>query len=106
MRLSNKRTFTFIVVAACLVMFASVDIVMADIGPKKARALQQQEIILPLSHIIDKAMAIKSGKVLETELDQENDRYVYELEILDSNGQVWELEFDAQTGDLMEIEED
>lgn len=79
---------------------------LADIDHQRARALQQQGHILPLEQIIDKALGIKSGRVIETELDEENGRLVYELEILDDRGWVWEMEFDAKTGELRELELD
>lgn len=76
----------------------------ADQSADKARQLQQQGDILPLEQIIDLAMAVKQGQILETDLELDDGRYVYELEILDANGQVWEVELDAQTGELVELE--
>lgn len=76
----------------------------ADIDSDKARALQQQGAILPLEQIIDVAKKIKAGQVLETELDRDDGRYIYELEILDQQGQVWEIELDAATAELIELE--
>jgi len=78
--------------------------VVADDDSQRARLLQQQGNILPLEQIIQSAMAIKSGQILETELDDEDGRYLYELDILDQHGQVWELELDASTGELIELE--
>lgn len=76
----------------------------ADEDADRARMLQQQGDILPLEQVIESAMAVKSGQILETELDEEDGRYVYELEILDDRGQVWELELDASTAELLELE--
>ena len=78
--------------------------VVADDDSQRARLLQQQGNILPLEQIIQSAMAIKSGQILETELDDEDGRYLYELDILDQHGQVWELKLDASTGELIELE--
>ncbi|MCX4188105.1 PepSY domain-containing protein [Methylophaga sp. OBS4] len=90
--------------AASLILPGSASSVMADQGPAKARQLQQHGKILALEQIIDAAIAIKPGQILETELERDDGRYFYELEILDAGGQVWELEFDAQSGDLIELE--
>lgn len=76
----------------------------ADEDAARARMLQQRGDILPLEQVIQSAMAVKPGQILETELDEEDDRYVYELEILDDRGQVWELELDASTAELLELE--
>ncbi|KKM61437.1 hypothetical protein LCGC14_1531770, partial [marine sediment metagenome] len=40
----------------------------------------------------------------EVELEKEDGLYVYELEIVDYSGEVWELELDAKTGELVELE--
>lgn len=76
----------------------------ADNDAERARLLQQQGKILPLEQVITAAMAIKSGQILETELEEDDGRLVYELEILDDSGQVWEMEFDAATAELIELE--
>ena len=61
--------------------------------------------ILSLEAIIEKYRQSRpAGRILEAELEQEHGRYVYELEILYDDGSVVELEYDAQTGELLEIE--
>ena len=57
--------------------------------------------ILPLEKIIERARAEHPGKILETDLDMELGRYVYEVELLDDKGTVWEMELDAKTGELL-----
>ena len=56
--------------------------------------------------IVAKAQAAKAGELLEAELDHDHDRYIYEVEILDSAGQVWELKLDAGTAELLKLERD
>lgn len=93
-------------VSTCLLAYALLpgQSLHADDDSDRARLLKQQGNILPLEQIIDAAMAVKSGQILETELDEDDGRYVYELEILDENGHVWELELDATTAELIELE--
>ncbi|WP_438970389.1 PepSY domain-containing protein [Methylophaga sp.] len=76
----------------------------ADDDAYRARQLQLQGDILPLEKIIELAATFKSGQILETDLERDDGRYVYELEILDNKGQVWEVELDARTGELIELE--
>jgi uncharacterized membrane protein YkoI len=44
--------------------------------------------------------------VLETELEEKGGELVYEVEILDDNGEVWEMKFDARSGALLEEEQE
>jgi uncharacterized membrane protein YkoI len=76
----------------------------AESDSERARLLKQQGKILPLEQVIAAAMAVKSGQILETELEEDDGRFVYELEILDEAGQVWELELDAATAELIELD--
>jgi uncharacterized membrane protein YkoI len=78
----------------------------ADDDRAMARKLHASGEILSLESILEKARAQKAGEVLEIELDRKGSAYVYEIEILDASGQVWELEFDAKTGHLLKTEQD
>lgn len=71
-----------------------------------ARKLRESGQILPLEQILERARARQPGQVLETELERKRDMYVYEVEILDADGWVWELKFDARTGELIKLERD
>lgn len=71
-----------------------------------ARRLRESGQILPLEQILERARARQPGQVLETELERKGDGYIYEMEILDREGRVWELKFDARTGELIKLERD
>jgi uncharacterized membrane protein YkoI len=71
-----------------------------------ALELKESENILPLEEIIGKAKSIHPGRILETELERKGKAYVYELEILDQMGQVWEMKYDAKTGELIKDKQD
>jgi uncharacterized membrane protein YkoI len=65
-----------------------------------------------LSEILAVARRIVPGKVIDVELESDVNlddedkapRWVYEIEILTEDNRVVELEFDAKTGRLLEIE--
>jgi uncharacterized membrane protein YkoI len=44
--------------------------------------------------------------VIETDLDREMGRYVYEIEVLDAQGVVWEMDLDAKTGEVIKSKRD
>jgi uncharacterized membrane protein YkoI len=79
---------------------------VADDDHVNARKLRESGEIMPLEKIIERARAEKPGEVLETELEQKNGGYMYEVEIVDAAGQVWEIKLDAKTGKLIKIERD
>ncbi len=68
-------------------------------------ALRAQGKILPLSLIIERARAIHPGELLEAEFLQDDDRYVYEIEIGGYDGYYYELYFDAATGEPLPEQE-
>jgi uncharacterized membrane protein YkoI len=77
-----------------------------DIDATEAARLSKAGEILSLEKIVERAHAEKPGQVLETELERKHGRYVYEVEILDDKGQVWELKLDAKTGNLIKSKRD
>jgi uncharacterized membrane protein YkoI len=63
-----------------------------------ARRLQEAGQILPLERLIEAARTQHAGRVIETELKGRHGCYVYEIEIVDEQGVVWEMHYDAATG--------
>ena len=71
-----------------------------------SRQLVKEGAILPLETILERVNEQRPGKVLEVEQEFEKGRYIYEIELLDQDGVVWEMEIDAVTGETLEIEQD
>jgi len=78
----------------------------ADSDYDTARQLREAGDILPLETILQKLQLSHPGKVLEVELDKEHGQLIYEIELLDSKGKVWELKVNPHTGELLEQKED
>lgn len=87
-------------------MLVSVPAAAADVDYVQVRQLQKQGQILSFEKISEYARAAKPGDILETELELKKGRYIYEVEILDEQGVVWELKLDAKTGELIKIKLD
>ena len=68
-------------------------------GPALARA-----DATPLHRCVDAALAKKPGKVLEVELETENGREIYEIDIAGDDGKRWELECDLETIKIIKVE--
>lgn len=73
---------------------------------KEARELRQQGEILSLQEILKRVEKDHPGQVIETELERESGRYIYELEIVTEQGKVIEIEVDAGTGETLKVEEE
>lgn len=70
------------------------------------RELAEQGDILPLERILQHAARHRSGRVLEIELEKHAGLLIYEVEILDADGAVWEMNFDARSGELVGEEQE
>lgn len=97
MTLSQKWRRSMI---AALMLGALIPIAGAD--HDEVRKLHENEDIVGLEQILTSFREhYPDGRVLEVELECENDQHIYELEILDASGKVRELRFDAVTGKLV-----
>lgn len=81
-------------------------LVLADSDYDTARKLQQAGDILPLETILHKLQQTHPGKVLEVELETKHKKVVYEIELLDAQGKVWELKVDARSGEIIKRKEE
>ena len=58
--------------------------------------------LAPLEPILAEAKARQAGRVIAVEFEQFRGKAAFEVEILDSHGRVWELMFDAKTGEFID----
>ena len=78
-----------------------------DLNQDEALSLRQRGIILPLEQFIERALGLYPGaRLLEAELEEKDNAYVYEFELLTLQGVVRELKFDARDSRLLKDEED
>lgn len=70
-----------------------------------ARAAVRDGRILPLERILDILRAAAEGEIIEIQLELEAGRPVYEFDLIGPDGHVFEVEIDAATGEVLEIED-
>ncbi|MGJ8605118.1 MAG: PepSY domain-containing protein [Marivita sp.] len=75
-----------------------------DSAHDRARYALEAGEILPLSDILQAAQTARPGRVIEVELDRDDGIWIYELELVGTNGQLYEIEINAATGVILEIE--
>ena len=80
--------------------------VLADDDHIEARRLHDSGKILPLEDILKNVRQVHPGRILEVELDKEDGRIVYEVEILGNDGIVKEVYINAITGEVLFGKED
>jgi len=78
-----------------------------DLGQDEALRLRVQGVIMPLEQLLQKVLERHSGaKLLEVELEEDDDIYVYEVVLLTTSGIVREVKLNASNGQLLKDEVD
>ncbi|MFD2642472.1 PepSY domain-containing protein [Pseudomonas japonica] len=78
-----------------------------DLDQDEALHLRREGVILPLEQLLQSALGRYPGaRLLEAELEEDDDVYVYEVELLTGEGVVREIKLDAASGTLLKDEED
>ena len=70
---------------------------------ERAHAAVRAGEVLPLATLLERLQRTHPGQVLELELDREDGRWIYEIKLLQANGQLLRLELDAGTGQVLEV---
>jgi uncharacterized membrane protein YkoI len=79
---------------------------VADRDHERARRALERGEVLPLDVILARIAGHVDGAVLEVELERDDGRFVYELEVMDRRGRLREIEVDAATGTILRDRED
>ena len=91
-------------------LFAAVTIVSSvaasrasDDHERALKAVRAGEV-LPLTEILKRVAVDYPGDIVEVELEDEHGRLIYEVELVSTSGRMIELEIDAKTGEVLEVE--
>ncbi|KRD49200.1 peptidase [Acidovorax sp. Root275] len=69
----------------------------------RARQAVQAGQVLPLPAVLERLQREVPGQVLEVELEQERDRWIYEIKLLTPAGQLTKVKLDARTAEVLRI---
>lgn len=94
----NKTLITTASVAALLVGTASIGFAASQSSETAPNLTAQDAIEIALKEV--------PGTVEEVELEDEDGKLVFEIEIVSTDGTETEVEIDAMSGDVLEIESD
>jgi len=95
-----KKRLLFVSIPTLVLLIGNAALASDD--HETARRLGEAGEILPLETILEHAQQHQPGRVLEVEFEKDHGQYIYEIEILNTKGVVWELELGARTGQLLE----
>lgn len=88
-------------------LLAATPVASRDLDQDEALRLRRDGLILPLETLLKQALARHPGaSLLEAELEEDDGRYIYEIELLTPDGVAREIELDARDGRLLKDEED
>lgn len=78
----------------------------ADDDHERAREAVRRGELLPLERILALHPLRPGERLLEVEVERDNGRWEYELELLGADGRVREIEVDGASGALLDADED
>jgi uncharacterized membrane protein YkoI len=70
---------------------------------ERARAAVRSGEVLPLPQLLERLQRSHPGQVLELELEQEDGRWIYEVKLLQADGQLLKLELDARSAEVLRL---
>ena len=70
---------------------------------ERARAAVQAGQVLPLPTLLERLQRTHPGQVLELELERDDGRWIYEIKLLQANGQLLKLDVDAATAQVLQV---
>ena len=98
-----KRLPTVSLFGASMLLLTSVGLALSHDGKEKVTVAN-----LPASVTMEEAIKTATtqfpGKVREAELENEDGKAVYEVEIVNTSGEIREFEVDAQSGKILSSE--
>jgi uncharacterized membrane protein YkoI len=98
----------------CTALFLALGLLVAGNGAShaddddhdRARRALEEGSVRPLAEILHDVRDELGGEVVGVELEREDGRYVYEFEVITPGGRLREINVDALTAEILEIEDD
>ena len=107
-----KSRFRFTRFAAALALVAGLSIVPVALvtagkdDHEEARRLLQRGEIQPIAKILEAVQRRIPGDVIEVELEREDGKWEYQVDVLATNGRLLKVTLDARTAAVLKVEDD
>ncbi|WP_414430095.1 PepSY domain-containing protein [Alcanivorax sp. IL3] len=101
-------TLTRTTLIAALLGVAAAGTVYADDVPHQQVPQLVKDGTIQSLETLDKVALDKhpEAQITDTDLENEYGRYIYQVELRDGQGQEWDVDIDASTGDVLKDERD
>ncbi|MDF1637238.1 PepSY domain-containing protein [Alcanivorax jadensis] len=101
-------TLTRTTLIAALLGVAAAGTVYADDVPHQQVPQLVKDGTIQSLETLDKVALDKhpQAQITDTDLENEYGRYIYQVELRDGQGQEWDVDIDASTGDVLKDERD
>lgn len=101
-----RRSLVFAAIAAIALPGAALAHQRREGDHDDAREAVARGEALPLSEILRIVRRVEPGEVIEVELERDDGRLEYEIEVLTQSGRVRKVTLDARTGAILETEDE
>jgi uncharacterized membrane protein YkoI len=92
---------------AAVALTAAAGAAQADVRPDLIPGLLKSGAVQDFEKLNKLALDKHPGFTIhDTELDQEANRYVYQVELRDAKGVEWDVDLDAKTGEVLKDKQD
>ena len=91
---------------AAIIMISCPLVTYPEVDIDEIRDLRRSGQLVTLESLIVQVRNDYPGEIIEIELDDEDDHYIYEVEVIGDDGSEIELEIDASTGEVLKTDID
>ena len=100
-----KPVAAFAAATLCLLLLQQAAPASADVSDQdRARQALERGEIRPLDQVLAAARKALPGEVVKVELERDDGRWIYEIKVLTAEGERREVEIDAQSLAVLEID--
>ncbi len=93
--------------AAATLVGLTTGVASADMRIDEAVKLHDSGKIMPFEKLNEAVMKAHPGATItDSDLEDNYGKYVYQVEIRDKDGQEWDVDLDASTGDVLKSKQD
>ena len=102
------RKKSSIVCALAMLLLAPGTVIITDsaFGEEQSKIEMAASATITIDEAIKTASEKLAGKIIEAELERKHDKLVWEVEVVTAEHKVMEVHIDAQTGVVIDIEEE